>query len=103
MQREDDIWLNEGFANWMMSKPLKAWRPDWHVELGEVGDNHRGMSLDGLRSTRSVRSKASTPAEINELFDPIAYEKGAAVLRMIESWVGEAPFQGAVRAEEHTS
>ena len=40
MQWWDDIWLNEGFANWMMSKPLKAWRPDWKVELDEVGDNH---------------------------------------------------------------
>jgi aminopeptidase N len=98
MQWWDDIWLNEGFANWMMSKPLKAWRPDWHVELDEVGDNHRAMSLDSLRSTRPIRSKASTSAEINELFDPIAYEKGAAVLRMIENWVGEEPFKKGVNA-----
>ena len=40
MQWWDDIWLNEGFANWMMSKPLKAWRPDWKMELDEVEDNH---------------------------------------------------------------
>ncbi|MGH9373941.1 MAG: M1 family metallopeptidase [Vicinamibacterales bacterium] len=94
----DDIWLNEGFANWMMSKPLKAWRPDWHVELDEVEDNHTAMTLDALRSTRPIRSTASTPAEIAELFDPIAYEKGAAVLRMLEAWVGEEPFQKAVNA-----
>ena len=89
MQWWDDIWLNEGFANWMMSKPLKAWQPDWNVELDEVDDNHAAMGLDALRSTRPIRSKASTPAEISELFDPIAYEKGAAVLRMLEAWVGE--------------
>jgi aminopeptidase N len=98
MQWWDDIWLNEGFANWAMSKPLKAWRPDWHVELDEIENNHLAMGLDALRSTRPVRARATTTAEIAELFDPIAYEKGAAVLRMIEAWVGEAPFQKAVNA-----
>jgi aminopeptidase N len=98
MQWWDDIWLNEGFANWMMSKPLKAWRPDWNVELDEVRDNHAAMNLDSLRATRPIRSKASTPAEIGELFDPIAYEKGAAVLRMLEQWVGEEDFQKGVNA-----
>jgi aminopeptidase N len=98
MQWWDDIWLNEGFANWMMSKPLKAWRADWHLELDEVEGNHAAMGLDSLRSTRPIRSRASTPAEINELFDPIAYEKGAAVLRMLEAWLGEEPFQKGVNA-----
>jgi aminopeptidase N len=98
MQWWDDIWLNEGFANWMMSKPLKAWRPDWKVELEEVNDNHTAMNRDSLETTRPIRAKASTPAEISELFDPIAYEKGAAVLRMIEEWVGEQGFQKGVNA-----
>src|SRR5687767_3604596 len=98
MQWWDDIWLNEGFANWMMSKPVKAWRPDWHLELDEVADNHAAMALDALRSTRPIRAKASTPAEIAELFDPIAYEKGAAVIRMVEAWLGEEPFRQGVNA-----
>jgi aminopeptidase N len=98
MQWWDDIWLNEGFATWMMSKPLKAWRPDWKVELNEVTDNQTAMNRDSLRTTRPIRSRASTPAEISELFDPIAYEKGAAVLRMIEDWVGEEGFQKGVNA-----
>ena len=53
MQWWDDIWLNEGFANWMMSKPLKAWRPDWKVELDEVADN---QTRDGAR--RAARDAA---------------------------------------------
>ena len=98
MQWWDDIWLNEGFANWMMSKPLKEWRPDWKMELDEVADNHTAMGLDSLRATRPIRARASTPAEISELFDPIAYEKGAAVLRMLEEWVGPQDFQRGVNA-----
>jgi aminopeptidase N len=98
MQWWDDIWLNEGFANWMESKPLKAWKPEWHMELDEVQSNQKAMSLDSLQSTRPIRATASTPAEINEIFDAIAYEKGAAVLRMIEAWVGEDAFRTGVNA-----
>lgn len=94
----DDIWLNEGFANWMETKPLKAWKPEWHMELDEVHSNQYAMQLDSLQSTRPIRARASTPDEINELFDPIAYEKGAAVLRMIEAWVGEDAFRAGVNA-----
>jgi aminopeptidase N len=94
----DDIWLNEGFATWMASKPLKVWKPEWHVDLDEVQSNHKAMALDSLNSTRSIRSKASTPAQILQLFDAIAYEKGAAVLRMIEAWVGEEAFRAGVNA-----
>ncbi len=98
MQWWDDIWLNEGFANWMQTKPVKAWKPEWHADLDEVQDNQKAMSLDALNTTRPVRMKASTPVEIDELFDPIAYEKGAAVLRMIEGWVGEEAFRKGVNA-----
>lgn len=98
MQWWDDIWLNEGFANWMESKPIEAWKPEWHVDLGDVQSNQNAMGLDALRSTRPIRSKASTPAEINELFDGIAYEKGAAVIRMIERWLGEEAFRKGVNA-----
>jgi aminopeptidase N len=94
----DDIWLNEGFATWAQTKPLKTWKPEWQMELTEVLDTERAMALDGLRTTRSLRAKASTPAQINELFDPIAYEKGAAIVRMLESWIGEEPFRKGVNA-----
>ncbi len=72
----DDIWLNEGFANWMETKPLKAWKPEWHMELEEVQSNQRAMTLDSLKTTRPIRAEAWTPAEIGELFDAIAYQKG---------------------------
>ena len=62
MQWWDDIWLNEGFANWMMSKPLKAWRPDWNVELDEVDDNHaRWASTRCARRGRSARRPRRRP------------------------------------------
>ena len=93
MQWWDDIWLNEGFANWMETKPLKAWNPDWHMELDEVVAIRTRCGSTRCSPPAPIRAKAETPAEINELFDPIAYEKGAAVLRMVECWVGEDAFR----------
>ena len=92
----DDIWLNEGFATWMANKPLAVWRPEWKVELDEAEETQTALSLDALRSTRSIRTIVETPEQINEVFDPIAYEKTSAVLRMLEAYVGAEEFRKAV-------
>ncbi len=92
----DDIWLNEGFATWMANKPLAAWRPEWKVELDDADDTQTALSLDALKSTRAIRTKVETPEEINEVFDPIAYEKTASMLRMLESYAGPEEFRKAV-------
>lgn len=94
----DDIWLNEGFANWMATKPLQEWMPEAHAAVKEVEANQTALGLDALQSTRPIHKSASTPAEINELFDGIAYEKGAAVLRMIERYLGRDAFRAGVNA-----
>ncbi|MEQ1871101.1 MAG: M1 family metallopeptidase [Vicinamibacterales bacterium] len=99
----DDLWLNEGFATWMEKRPMIALKPEWKVELDEVGDTHVAMSLDSLASTRSIHTTVETPAEIEGSFDRIAYEKGASVMRMIEGYVGADVFRTGVNAylEKH--
>ena len=92
----DDIWLNEGFATWMANKPLAAWKPEWRVDLDDAADTQGALGIDALRSTRAIRMKVETPEEINEVFDGIAYEKTAAVLRMIEKYVGPDAFRKGV-------
>jgi len=94
----DDIWLNEGFATWMENKPVRAWKPAWCGELVDATDTQRALNLDALQSTRAIRTTADTPEEITELFDAIAYEKGAAVLRMVEQYVGPEVFRNGVNS-----
>jgi aminopeptidase N len=92
----DNLWLNEGFATWMESKPVGKWKPEWNEPLSEVVETTRSLNLDALKNTRPIRQKAETPAEINELFDGIAYGKAASVLRMVENYVGPEVFRKGV-------
>ena len=94
----DDLWLNEGFATWMENHPLEAWKPEWNVPVDEARETQTALTVDSLKSTRPIHDAAETPAEIEEAFDTIAYQKGASVLRMIESYVGAETFKKGVNA-----
>lgn len=92
----DDIWLNEGFATWMETKPVAAWRPDWDMNLDDVLDTSNTMTVDSLATTRPIHQAAETPEQIQELFDGIAYGKAASVLRMLEAYLGPETFRKGV-------
>jgi aminopeptidase N/puromycin-sensitive aminopeptidase len=94
----DDVWLNEGFATWMSSKPLQKWKPEWNFGLDDVSGTGGTLNVDALDNTRPIHQAAETPAQIQELFDGIAYGKAAAVLRMLESYLGEETFRAGVNA-----
>ncbi len=94
----NDIWLNEGFADWMQNKPLESWRPEWNVDQQAVGDTLSALVSDAVPSVRIVRANAESPAEIVLLFDEIAYDKAASILLMVEAYVGPEIFQKGVNA-----
>ncbi len=97
----DDVWLNEGFATWMEDKPLAAWKPEWNIAIDQAQGTSGVLGLDAMKSTRAIHAsaaEASTPDQIEQLFDGIAYGKTAAVLRMLESWLGEETFRKGVNA-----
>jgi aminopeptidase N len=94
----DDIWLNEGFATWMSSKPIEAWKPEWNFNLDNVIQTGDTLNTDSLANTRPIHQAADTPAQITELFDGIAYGKAASVLRMLESYLGEETFRAGVNS-----
>jgi len=97
----DDIWLNEGFATWMSSKPIQSWKPEWNFNLDDVSQTGGTLNTDSLDNTRPIHQAADTPAQIQELFDGIAYGKAAAVLRMLEAYLGEDTFRAGVNAYLH--
>ena len=94
----NDLWLNEAFATWLAAKIVDQWKPEWRVWDDFDGGKRAPLAIDALPGTRPVRSAAATPAEIQAMFDPITYQKGGALLRMLERYVGERAFRAAVRA-----
>ncbi len=92
----DDTWLNEGFATWMEAKAVDLYHPSYQATLEQVGDAQEVMDTDALRSARRVRQPVTSVGEVDEAFDGITYDKGAAVLRMLEGYAGEDAFRRGV-------
>ena len=98
MQWWDNVWLNEGFATWMENKCVAAMHPNWDIPQYVAADQQRTLNVDAQPTTRAIRASADTPEEIDQLFDPIAYDKAGAVLLMVENYLGEETFRKGVHA-----
>ena len=98
MQWWDNIWLNEGFATWMENKAAAAMHPEWNMPQSVASDEDGTLNYDSLPTTHAIRATADTPAEINQMFDSISYEKGSEVLLMVENYVGPETFRKGVHA-----
>ncbi len=91
------IWLKEAFATFMQVTTTDAFRPEWKrwdefcIERGAAFD------VDALRSTRPVEYEVVSPADAEGMYDVLTYEKGAAVVRMLEQYLGPQRFVTGVR------
>ncbi|VDM82496.1 unnamed protein product [Strongylus vulgaris] len=93
----EDLWLNEGFASYVE-----------FLGADVISDNHMRMKeyfiLDALTkglmrdsvSSHPLSFKIDKASEVEEAFDPISYDKGGSVLRMIAAIIGEENFNKGV-------
>ncbi len=93
----DDLWLNEAFATWMAFDIVAKWRPEWHMWNDFGHARNSALHLDALDNTHAIYCPVHSPAEATQNFDLITYEKGAAVVRMLERYLGPRTFQKGVR------
>ena len=93
----DDVWLNESFADWMT--PLIAGRlhPEMRFEIGAYQSALRAHEVDAHPSVKQIRRPFRGGDNLNEVFDALSYNKGQAILRMVEGWVGPEKFRLALR------
>jgi len=93
----DDLWLNEAFATWMAYKIVDDWRPSWRIWMDFEAGKGAALALDALVSAHPIRAEIQNAEEAGESFDAITYEKGGAVLRMLEGFLGEDRFRDGIR------
>ena len=98
MQWWDDLWLNEGFASWMESRTTARLHPEWDTALNAVSVRERAMNRDSLATTHPVVQHVETVEQASQAFDSITYQKGEAVIRMLENYVGTDAWRSGVRA-----
>jgi puromycin-sensitive aminopeptidase len=91
------IWLNEAFATFMETKCTDAFRPDWDVWVNFGLARTAAFEIDALSSTRPIEFAVVSPREAEGMFDVLTYEKGAAVLRMLEQYLGEEEFRRGIQ------
>ncbi len=91
------IWLNEAFATFMEMLAVDAWKPEWQRWNTFGVSRAAALSLDGLHSTRPIEFPVTSPRDADAMFDVLTYEKGAAVLRMLEQYLGAVVFREGVR------
>ncbi len=94
----DDLWLNEGFASWMESRTTAKLHPEWNTALDAIGGRESAMSLDALKTTHPIVQHVETVEQASQAFDSITYQKGEAVIRMLEDYVGADTWRDGVRA-----
>ncbi|MCI4345823.1 MAG: M1 family metallopeptidase, partial [Thermoplasmata archaeon] len=98
MRSFTDIWLNESFATFVaakMSERLQLREDPWSEFLIRIRTSY---FTDSLASTHPIQLESAAPDDIMQNVDEITYFKGAAVLRMIDAYLGEEAFRRGVSA-----
>ncbi|NXY01176.1 AMPN Aminopeptidase, partial [Pteruthius melanotis] len=102
----NDLWLNEGFASYVEYLGADSAEPSWNIkDLMVLNELHAVMATDALASSHPLsfrEEEINTPAQISEVFDSIAYSKGASVLRMLSDFLTEDIFKEGLQSYLHT-
>lgn len=94
----DDLWLNEGFANWMEARTTHKLHPEWDIDnTGAAFKSRAAMRRDAYVTTHPVVQHVDTVEQASQAFDQITYDKGEAVIAMLEDYVGADNWRNGVR------
>ena len=91
------IWLNEAFATFMALIAVESMRPDWERWASFARFASIAKDVDALESTRPIEFVVHSPADAAGMFDVLTYQKGGAILRMLERYLGPERFRDGIR------
>ncbi|XP_006620199.1 puromycin-sensitive aminopeptidase isoform X1 [Apis laboriosa] len=88
------LWLNEGYASFVEFLCVAHLFPEYDIWTQFVTDTYiRALELDALKNSHPIEVPVGHPSEIDEIFDDISYNKGACVIRMLHSYIGDDDFR----------
>jgi puromycin-sensitive aminopeptidase len=90
------LWLNEGFASWVSYLAVESLFPEWNNWTQFLDEMTSGLRLDALAESHPIEVEINHASEIDAIFDSISYDKGASVIRMLQSYLGAERFQKAL-------
>ncbi|HEX5091551.1 MAG TPA: M1 family aminopeptidase [Burkholderiales bacterium] len=93
----DDLWLKEGFANFMAAKAAEAIVPDLDPWSAFHALKSGAVRTDATAGTTPLRRPLGNLADAKSAYGAIVYAKGPAVLRQAEFYLGPPLFKQAVR------
>jgi aminopeptidase N len=93
----DDLWLNESFASWRGAKETDLRNPSWKWLELQDGSKERAMRSDARVASHPIQQHVANELQAANAFDDITYNKGEAVLRMLEAFLGPDVFRDGVR------
>jgi aminopeptidase N len=93
----DDLWLKEGFANFMAAKAAEALLPELPAWTAFHALKVTAYRTDVTRGTTPIFQPLPNLAAAKSAYGTIVYGKAPAVLRQAEFYVGERAFRRAVR------
>ncbi len=93
----DDLWLNEGFASWMQTKSTDHFHPEWDQLMQRIGGREAAMGMDAFATTHPIVQEIEDVSAVEQAFDAIAYQKGEAVISMLEAYAGEDTWRDGLR------
>jgi aminopeptidase N len=94
----NEIWLNEAFATWLAEKASAHFNPDWQIPLIRRLELETVLQRDAGDASRAIRGGFIDEKRVFEVFDGITYDKGGAVLTMLEQWLGPEVFRRGLAA-----
>lgn len=98
MEWWDDLWLNEGYASFVEFLCVEHIFPKYDIWAQFVTQIHiEALELDALRNSHPIQVPVGHPSEIDEIFDDISYCKGASVIRMLHSYIGDEDFRKGMK------
>lgn len=94
----DDLWLKEGFANYMAAKAAEAILPRSEPWTAFAARKSEAVRTDATRGTVPVRQPLANLDQAKSAYGNIVYNKAPAVLRQAEFLLGDETMTRAVRA-----